>query len=121
MKKIIPIIIALLITLTSATAYKTTIYYEKGTDITTYQEVIKFIPPTCGIRIDIVNRNNAYYNGYAWYAGRITIYDGNHMDTETKVYTLEHEIGHLCNINNRAGSYEQREINADNYIDEQFQ
>jgi hypothetical protein len=92
------------------------VYYDKGVDNKVYSQVLKFIPKDCNVRVDIVSRNNIYYNGYAWYSGRITIYDGNHLSTSDKVYVLEHELGHVCSVGNRVGSYADREVSADRWV-----
>jgi len=88
------------------------IFYDVGVNLTPYLTVL---PAECPVRIDIVSRNNIYYDGYAWYSGRIIIYDGNHLSDDMKRFVLLHEIGHVCAGNNRLGSYQDRENNADNY------
>ena len=93
----------------------TMLFYDPSVNITPYME---FLPAPCPVRIDIVNRTNIYYDAYAWYSGRIYIYDGNPSmkDLEWKRYVIQHEIGHICNKNNRRGSYYQRELNANKKI-----
>lgn len=88
----------------------TMLFYDPGVNLTPYMEAL---PAPCPLRIDIVNRTNNLYNGYAWFSGRVTIYDGNKITAARKLQALKHEIGHVCNPNNRRGSYEAREANAD--------
>jgi Zn-dependent peptidase ImmA (M78 family) len=90
----------------------TALFYDVGVNISPY---ISLLPAECSVRIDIVSRNNVYFDGYAWYSGRIIIYDGNNLDYDRKRFVLAHELGHVCAVNNRDGTYLDREINADDY------
>jgi Zn-dependent peptidase ImmA (M78 family) len=74
------------------------------------------LPADCNVRIDIVNYSNSNFEGFAWYSGRIKIFDGNFgNDNDRRRFVLLHEIGHVCGEGNRYGSYNDREIMADNY------
>jgi Zn-dependent peptidase ImmA (M78 family) len=93
----------------------TIIFYDPSVNLTPYMDVLL---TECHVRIDIVNRSNNYYDGYAWYSGRIIIYDGNinmKGDSVYKKWVLAHEIGHVCAGNNRRGNYIERERLADEY------
>ena len=90
----------------------TMLFYDPSVNLTPYLSVL---PAECPVRIDIVSSNNIYYDGYAWYAGRIIIYDGNNLDYDSKRFVLAHEIGHICSVNNTSGSYDDRERRADDY------
>lgn len=90
----------------------TVLFYDSDVDVSPYMD---FLPAECPVRIDIVKSNNIYYDGYAWYSGRIIIYDGNDLDYERKRFVLAHEIGHVCSVKNTAGTYFDREQKADEY------
>jgi Zn-dependent peptidase ImmA (M78 family) len=90
----------------------TMLFYDQGVNLTPYMELL---PAECNVRIDIVNRSNKYVDGYAWYSGRIIIYDGNNINNERRQFILQHELGHICSENNRVGDYNNREIIANNY------
>jgi hypothetical protein len=91
----------------------TALFYDVGVNLTPYMVLL---PAECPIRIDIVSRNNIYFDAYAWYSGRIIIYDGNNLSYDRKKELLLHELGHVCSKDNLVGSYEFREITASRYV-----
>lgn len=89
--------------------------HTQGINVTPYMELL---PLNCSVRIDIVNDSNRRYYGWAWYSKRITIYDKTMVNKELKQYVLAHELGHACGKGSRRGSYNDREVYADNYARE---
>jgi len=88
----------------------TLLFYDQGVNITPY--AIESIPQDCKVRIDIMKTRNKKYNGYAWFSGRIQIWDGNGLTNKEKGELIRHEIWHVCAKDNRKGSYEERERKA---------
>jgi hypothetical protein len=111
------LIIGLLLVLflcSGVSAFKPRVYFDKGVDEAVYIPVLDKVND-CGVRVDIVSRNNVFFNGFAWYSGRVVVFDGNGLGVDMKRYVLAHEIGHICASNNRLGTYDDREGIANNY------
>jgi Zn-dependent protease with chaperone function len=77
----------------------TIVYADPGVNVTPYLDVLnKCVACQNGVnikRIDIRSGYNSIYRGFAYYNGRIIIYDGNHRTDYEKKKTLYHEIAHI--------------------------
>jgi hypothetical protein len=97
----------------------TVLYYDAGVNLEPYLAEIDRIPSDCVIgRIDIVKRTNVNYFGYAWYSGRIIIYDtevNKYFEDDGKRWIMRHEIGHVCAANHLRGTYNDRELVAEDF------
>lgn len=94
----------------------TLLYYDAAVNVTPY---LSILPAECPVRIDIVDRSNIVFNGFAWYSGRIIIYDRNLVSDHEKMFVLAHELGHACSP--LTGSYGYRESVANDYAEKLLQ
>ena len=91
----------------------TIIFADPGLNLTPYLEIL---PAECPVRIDILARNNKFYDGFAYFSGRIMIFDGNNLSISRKKWVLAHELGHICGAKSRF-FYGKREEISDFYAE----